>query len=172
MTFRAFCGPLWYRVGLCGPLCGWHVTNTPQHGPDVAPEPHRAAQDGILGQLGWLWPAERLTARRATSDPFRRLKNGRRQLDSRLLASSGLYQKMDPKKGPANRRATSDPFRRLGNGQVNGKRREKRDYTGALARGARAARGRQVRQARGNSTAYSVLTRGMAWGPRVVACET
>ena len=70
------------------------------------------------------------------------------------------------------RRATSDPFRRLGNGQVNGKRREKRDYTGALARGARAARGRQVRQARGNSTAYSVLTRGMAWGPRVVACET
>ena len=132
MTFRALCGSLWDHVGLCGPLCGWHVTNKPQHGPDLAPEPHRAAQDGILGQLGWLWPAERLTARRATSDPFRR----------------------------------------LGNGQVNGKRREKRDYTGALARGARAARGRQVRQARGNSTVYSVLTRGMAWGPRVVACET
>ena len=143
MTFRALCGSLWDHVGLCGPLCGWHVTNKPQHGPDLAPEPHRAAQGGILGQLGWLWPAERLTV------------------------------------ALARRRATSDPFRRLGNGQVNGKRCEKRDYTGALASygksgpdGARAAHGRQVRQARGKSTAYSVLTRGMAWGPRVVPCQT
>ena len=66
MTFRALCGSLWDRVGLCGPFCGCHVTNTVQHEPDLAPEPHTAAPDGILGQLGWLWPAERLTAALAT----------------------------------------------------------------------------------------------------------
>lgn len=56
MTFRALCGSLWYRVGLCGPLCGWHVTTKAQHGQtwrQSLTERRKAAFWGKLAGFCW-----------------------------------------------------------------------------------------------------------------------
>lgn len=127
MTFRALCGSLWYRVGLCGPLCGWHVTHKAQHGQTWRQSLTERRKAAFWGKLaGFCW------------------QSGLQRLWQRVLRLGRQGDEASPKNGTQKRprRATSDPFRRLGNGQAHGKTHAFHAYTGALARGARAARGR------------------------------